>query len=153
MQHCLKMKTSCPSNQRCGASGAINRRACRLCSTATNISQGCASLGLQIGQVQSGLVAALGRILNGSWHISNCGATWRPLSRTVVQQEGKMYSMNNRRTYCWRKHVQKVTFDSSDSFSVLTGSNNGKRRFIEKVIRVHEMDSMGTASKNLSREV
>ena len=56
--------------------------------------------------------------------------------------------MNNRRTYRWRKHVQKVMFDSSDSFSVLTGSNNGKRRFIEKVIRVQEMDSMGTASKN-----
>ena len=46
-----------------------------------------------------------------------------------------------------------VTFDSSDSFVVLTGSNNGERRFTEKVIRVQEMDSMGTASKNLSREV
>ena len=56
--------------------------------------------------------------------------------------------MNNRRTYCWRKHVQKVMFDSSDSFSVLTGSNNGRRRFIEKVIRVQEIDSMGTASKD-----
>ena len=41
-----------------------------------------------------------------------------------------------------------VTFDSSDSFAVLTGSNNGERRFTEKVIRVKEMDSMGTASKN-----
>ena len=41
----------------------------------------------------------------------------------------------------WRKHVQKVTLDSSDSFSVLTGSKNGERRFIEKVIRVQEMDS------------
>ena len=70
------------------------------------------------------------------------------ISPTVVQQQGKMYSMNNRRTYCWRKHVQKVMFDSSDSFSVLTGSNNGRRRFIEKVIRVQEMDSMGTASKD-----
>ena len=38
--------------------------------------------------------------------------------------------MNNRRTYYWSKHVQKVTFDSSDSFSV------------------QEMDSMGTASKD-----
>ena len=46
-----------------------------------------------------------------------------------------------------------VTFDSSDSFAVLTGSNNGERRFTEKVIHVQEMDSMGTASKNLSREV
>ena len=31
--------------------------------------------------------------------------------------------------------------------------NNGERRFTEKVIHVQEMDSMGTASKNLSREV
>ena len=46
-----------------------------------------------------------------------------------------------------------VTFDSSDSFAVLTGSNNGERRFTEKVIHVQEMDFMGTASKNLSREV
>ena len=46
-----------------------------------------------------------------------------------------------------------VTFDSSDSFAVLTGSNNGERRFTEKLIHVQEMDSMGTASKNLSREV
>ena len=46
-----------------------------------------------------------------------------------------------------------VTFDSSDSFAVLTGSNNGERIFTEKVIHVQEMDSMGTASKNLSREV
>ena len=46
-----------------------------------------------------------------------------------------------------------VTFDSSDSFAVLTGSNNGERRFTEKVIHVQEMDSMGTASKNLSKEV
>ena len=46
-----------------------------------------------------------------------------------------------------------VTFGSSDSFAVLTGSNNGERRFTEKVIHVQEMESMGTASKNLSREV
>ena len=46
-----------------------------------------------------------------------------------------------------------VTFDSSDSFAVLTGSNNGERRFTERLIHVQEMDSMGTASKNLSREV
>ena len=31
--------------------------------------------------------------------------------------------------------------------------SNGGRRFTEKVIHVQEMDSMGTASKNLSREV
>ncbi len=46
-----------------------------------------------------------------------------------------------------------VTFDSSDSFAVLTGSNNGERRFTEKLIHVQEMDSMGAASKDLSREV
>ena len=35
-----------------------------------------------------------------------------------------------------------VTFDS-----------NGERRFTEKLIHVQEMDSMGAASKDLSREV
>ena len=67
-----------------------------------------------------------------------------------------------------------VTFDSSDSFmhigkvliaflcpmitdptSIMCHHllNDGERRFTEKVIHVQEMDSMGTASKNLSREV
>ena len=56
-----------------------------------------------------------------------------------------------------------VTFDSSDSFMHMITDptsimchhllNNGERRFTEKVIHVQEMDSMGTASKNLSREV
>ena len=59
-----------------------------------------------------------------------------------------------------------VTFDSSDSFIHIAKMliaflcpmchhllNNGERRFTEKVIHVQEMDFMGTASKNLSREV
>ena len=61
-----------------------------------------------------------------------------------------------------------VTFDSSDSFmhigkmhmitdptSIMCHHllNDGERRFTEKVIHVQEMDFMGTASKNLSREV
>ena len=35
-----------------------------------------------------------------------------------------------------------ITFGSSDSFAVLTGSNNGERRFTKRLIHIHEMDSV-----------
>ena len=35
-----------------------------------------------------------------------------------------------------------ITFGSSDSFAVPTGSNNGERRFTKRLIHIHEMDSV-----------
>ena len=68
-----------------------------------------------------------------------------------------------RKSQLTNQATSAVTFDSEASFiNMITDPtsimchhllNNGERRFTEKVNHVQEMDSMGTASKNLSREV